>query len=531
MPFLSGRSFLKQSELAGIGSDRKEFSVMPTLSARSLLPEETMKRDRVKVEESEMESPEASENEAVAEDVSGTAAYSLLRSGDMDQATDELLRIGRRNGGYVTFDELNRLLPQDMVDAVMTEQVLKRLEINGVQVVREEDAATCQQAKSRQGESEDGPLEDSTRLYMRQMGQAALFQPGEEEAVFKAVSESEAAVRTAFCRLPFAARMLSGLLDAVEGQRLRFDNVVSDRFAGDRDAYARMIPEFRRLLKKARSAAAVARCLKALCISQPALENLCSDVGQLRRVLKEARDARNRVVEANLRLVVSVVKKYVNRGLEFLDLVQEGNLGLMKAVEKFEYKRGYKFSTYATWWIRQAATRAIADKSRTIRLPVHMIEEIAKVTHEQKRLVQRLGREPTERDLAAECDLPVREIRAVRKMAQRPISLQARIGDDGDACVGDLIPDASSKNPGEAAERRLMRERLVEVLEKLGSRERKVLDYRYGLSDGCGRTLEEVGRLFNVTRERVRQIEANALRKLRHPSRIRLLREYFAPCA
>jgi len=546
-----------------------------------------MRTDEMRSGESEVESPEENEGEETAEPVSGQEAYSLLQSVDMDEALHELLCIGRRNGGYVTFDELNRLMPQDLVDAVLTEQVLKGLEVNGVRIIREEDATACQQITSRQEENEEGALEDPARLYMRQMGQLALLRPGEEQRIFKVIDEAEATVRTVFCRLPFATKLLAGLMDALEGQRLRFDNVVSDSFEGGRDAYVRSLPEFRRLLRKARSAVATARCLKTLCISQKALESICSDVderlyrplrslaskqaslatrrpsrrrerelavlqdeiarhaasvsmpaarflevfGELRRALKEGRDARNRVVEANLRLVVSVVKKYMNRGLGFLDLVQEGNLGLMKAVERFEYKRGYKFSTYATWWIRQAATRAIADKSRTIRLPVHMVEEMAKVARGQKRLVQKLGREPSERELAAECGLSIREIRAVREMAQRPISLQAKVGDDGNACVGDLVPDVSIGNPGEATEGSLMRERLIEVLETLGSREREVLDYRFGLSDGCERTLEEVGRFFNVTRERVRQIEAKALRKLRHPSRIRLLREYYACCA
>ena len=256
------------------------------------------------------------------------------------------------------------------------------------------------------------------------------------------------------------------------------------------------------------------------------LAEIKEEIKNLQKDLDAGDEAKQRLAEANLRLVVSIAKRYVGRGMLFLDLIQEGNLGLIKAVEKFDYRKGYKFSTYATWWIRQAITRAIADQARTIRIPVHMVETINKLIRVSRQLLQELGREPSPEEIAAEMNMPVERVREILKISQEPVSLETPIGEEEDSHLGDFIQDDNVPVPADAAAFTLLKEQLEEVLGTLTEREQKVLTLRFGLEDGRARTLEEVGKEFNVTRERIRQIEAKALRKLRHPSRSRKLKDY-----
>ena len=391
----------------------------------------------------------------------------------------EILELGKKKKNMLEYQEIADFFKDLNLDPEKFEMVIDYLEQNGIDVLKisndddvdddiildEEDEVEVE--KIGLSVPEGVSVEDPVRMYLKEIGKVPLLSADEE--------------------IELAQNMEDG---AVAIEKI---NVLKGRLDGASEEEKAEIKE---------------------------------EIKTLQRDVDKGADAKKRLAEANLRLVVSIAKRYVGRGMLFLDLIQEGNLGLIKAVEKFDYKKGYKFSTYATWWIRQAITRAIADQARTIRIPVHMVETINKLIRVSRQLLQELGREPSPEEIAKEMSMPVDRVREILKISQEPVSLETPIGEEEDSHLGDFIKDDNVPVPADAAAFTLLKEQLEEVLGTLTEREQKVLTLRFGLEDGRARTLEEVGKEFNVTRERIRQIEAKALRKLRHPSRSRKLKDY-----
>ena len=391
-----------------------------------------------------------------------------------------LLELGKKKRNILEYQEISDFFRDMNLDDEKMEKVLDFLEANKVDVLRisdgddEDDDIILDDEDEVEVEKidlsvpEGVSVEDPVRMYLKEIGKVPLLSADEEIELAQKMEAGSVAVE----KIPLLKERLAETGDEQEKEEIQAE-------------------------------------IKAL--------QLDVDRGS---------DAKKRLAEANLRLVVSIAKRYVGRGMLFLDLIQEGNLGLIKAVEKFDYRKGYKFSTYATWWIRQAITRAIADQARTIRIPVHMVETINKLIRVSRQLLQELGREPTPEEIAEEMKMPVERVREILKISQEPVSLETPIGEEEDSHLGDFIKDDNVPVPADAAAFTLLKEQLEEVLGTLTEREQKVLTLRFGLEDGRARTLEEVGKEFNVTRERIRQIEAKALRKLRHPSRSRKLKDY-----
>lgn len=398
---------------------------------------------------------------------------------NFQQKLIEILELGKKKKNMLEYQEIADFFKDLNLDPEKFEMVIDYLEQNGIDVLKIsndddvdddiilDDEDEVEVEKIDLSVPEGVSVEDPVRMYLKEIGKVPLLSADEE--------------------IELAQNMEDG---AVATEKI---NVLKGRLDG---------------------------------ASEEEKAEIKQEIKTLQRDVDKGADAKKRLAEANLRLVVSIAKRYVGGGMLFLDLIQEGNLGLIKAVEKFDYKKGYKFSTYATWWIRQAITRAIADQARTIRIPVHMVETINKLIRVSRQLLQELGREPSPEEIAKEMNMPVERVREILKISQEPVSLETPIGEEEDSHLGDFIKDDNVPVPADAAAFTLLKEQLEEVLGTLTEREQKVLTLRFGLEDGRARTLEEVGKEFNVTRERIRQIEAKALRKLRHPSRSRKLKDY-----
>jgi RNA polymerase primary sigma factor len=543
-------------------------------------------------------------------------SFSNLFSQQHQQKVEELVAIAKEQG-FITYEEINEILPMTFDSAEQIDQVLIFLSGMDIQIL---NLAEVERQKERKKEAKElegltkrpeGTSDDPVRMYLKEMGSVPLLTREEEVEISKRIEKAQIQIEKIIMRFRYSTREAISIANYLITSKERFDKIIAEKEVADKTLYFSMLPRLSQLLRqedrflekllfdlfnpetkkidKVRISEEIEKCrirtqaylrrmhfrhniiedfgevilnaydrfltlekeiqelipraeknkfaaaklsavrrklAKRELAAGRSLDEFKKDVRMLQRWMDKSQEAKREMVESNLRLVISIAKKYTNRGLSFLDLIQEGNMGLMKAVEKFEYRRGYKFSTYATWWIRQAVTRAIADQARTIRIPVHMIETINKVLRGAKKLMMETGREPTPEELASELGLTPERVREIYKIAQHPISLQAEVGDGGESQFGDFLEDTAIESPAEATGYAILKDKMGEVLATLTDRERTVLIERFGLLDGKPKTLEEVGVRFKVTRERVRQIEAKALRKMRHPTRAKQLQAF-----
>lgn len=532
------------------------------------------------------------------------------------QKVEELVAVAKEQG-YLTYEEINEVLPMTFDSPEQIDQVLIYLSGMDIQILNQAEVDRQKERKKEAKELEglpkrtEGTSDDPVRMYLKEMGSVPLLTREEEVEISKRIEKAQIQIEKIIMRFRYSIREAISIAYYFISGKERFDKVIAEKEVLDKALYLNLLPRLCELMKEedqllenllvqfleahgrkearadlldaiekcrirsqaylrrlscrhniiedfgevvlsaydrfillekeiqeltpraeknkfaaGKLAAAKRKLYKRELAAGRTLEEFKKDVRMLQRWMDKSQEAKREMVESNLRLVISIAKKYTNRGLSFLDLIQEGNMGLMKAVEKFEYRRGYKFSTYATWWIRQAVTRAIADQARTIRIPVHMIETINKVLRGAKKLMMETGREPTPEELAKELGLTPERVREIYKIAQHPISLQAEVGDGGESQFGDFLEDTAIESPAEATGYAILKDKMGEVLSTLTDRERTVLIERFGLLDGKPKTLEEVGVRFKVTRERVRQIEAKALRKMRHPTRAKQLQAF-----
>jgi RNA polymerase primary sigma factor len=545
------------------------------------------------------------------------AKAQLPQESEEFQTKMEELVASAKEQGYLTYEEINEVLPESFDSPEQIDQVLIFLSGMDISILNQADVEKQKEKKREAKELEgiakkaEGTPDDPVRMYLKEMGSVPLLTREEEVEISKRIEKAQLQIERIIMRFRYSSREAISIIQSIILGKDRFDKVIAEKEIEDKQAYLELLPRLAALLQQedltfesllvrlkeeklkkeeraklvdeiekcrirtqaylrrfrcrtnitddfaevvfraydrflelekeikelsgraernkfaaAKLLAAQRKLLKREVAAGRTLDEFKKDVRMLQRWMDKSQEAKREMVESNLRLVISIAKKYTNRGLSFLDLIQEGNMGLMKAVEKFEYRRGYKFSTYATWWIRQAVTRAIADQARTIRIPVHMIETINKVLRGAKKLMMETGKEPTPEELAQELGITAERVREIYKIAQHPISLQAEVGEGGESQFGDFLEDTGVESPAEATGYSILKEKMNEVLDTLTERERVVLIQRFGLLDGKPKTLEEVGLAFNVTRERIRQIEAKALRKMRHPIRSKQLKAF-----